>query len=1075
MEVTRSASPLQLEFDQYHRYAALALLLKPLLAAHERPARLLEIHGTALNLLAEFFAPLTLEVTQAELQPSRGNRAAVLLPRDARVPLPDQSVDYTLALEALEQVPAEDRTYCVSEWLRVAREGIVISCPITRGARQPQPAPRRKNGRPFRPTSSSEEETRPPTTAEVRGLLDKLGLTYVTLAPVSPAEWLPLLVLLEENHPLGSAKLVGVLQQLLKMRLFRAFTHQRPYRRLFLAWKTAAQARAAQERWFPQQLPSTTPLLRRGESTEGALLHPVMTLASRLSASFATPHAAETVVPRPTEVAPTSPSVERLTRQTREQQAALERQQREHAWREWQLVEELIGFPPEVNQAPAPGMSGAEAEGLSPVPPDTHTWEAMSPEAHFRWPVEFPAGWVRLRLTGRGPKGEAVRVQLRGEGRETSILLGRWQQAETLARYVFCDHPVTELRLQPRATPGPVRLDAWEAQASGKGRACMAGVGRLLADAWTVAGCWQTLRSLTRAWWQGGIRGVGRHCLSRALHPLRLADLASEPLSYADWIQHEERIDAARDQALARLCRRKELPALAVLLPVPAAFDREAVRRTLGSLAEQGYPRVEVLLAVTRQDVAALRTLLEEYPALRVITRLILPAASVHHGPIVLNELLSHVRGEYAVPVRAGDLLGREALLLMADALCAQPGADFLYTDEDRWSVAQGRHAPVFKPAWSPDRFITDPYTGHLAAFRTAACRRLGGFTEALADGFVTDLVCRLAQADGRNVVHVPRVLYHVQVPDGAESRTRADRAVLAQHLRKGLWGLHTESSADGIRLACVGTPRVSIIIPSAGKEVTLQGRRTTHLSHCLETLRARTTYANYEIIVVTNGSLGAAEAAAQGPAVKRVEVPPPFHFSASINAGVQAARGEYLLLLNDDTEVITPDWLETLLSHAAQPGVGAVGARLLFPDGRLQHAGVTLFARGPGHPYYGQEATPEEAARNCLAVTGACLLTPRAIFAEVGGFGMEFPLHYNDVDYCLKVHQSGRRIVYVPRVELYHFERQRRDGHAALQPDELQRFQQKWAAAYPRDPFWNANLCSWSGDSRLGRHQPRS
>jgi GT2 family glycosyltransferase len=1082
MELTRSASPLQLEFDQYHRYAAVALLLKPLLASLDRPARLLDIQGTSLQLLTDFLSPLRMEVTQAHLTPNR-DHGTILLPQDEPVPLPDQSVDFTLALEALEQVPAEDRTYCVSEWLRVAREGILISCPLTRGVRRKtpttreRPVRRRKNLLPL-PTASQ-----PPTTGEVRGLLDKLGLNYVMLAPVAPAEWLPLLVLLEENHPLGSAKLVGVLQQLLKMRLFRTFTHQRPYRRLFLAWKTGAQAKAAQAGWFPQQLP-TTPPLRGSVRDEGTVLHPVMTLASRLSASFAAP-VTPTTPPQIVETA-SPPPTETWQRQLGEQQAALDRWQREQAWREWRLVEELTGFAAEVHTTPAPGMASVEPYDLCPVPANAHLWEARSSHAHFRWQTNLPSGWLRLQLRGRGLAGQTVRVLLRHGEQETSLLLGRWHQEDTLVRYLFCEHPVTEIQLFPGVSQGPVRIDHWEVVPSSKSRACFAGLGRLLADGWTVAGMAHTVRTVAKAWWQGGWRGLGKLCLGRALQPRRPPDADQEPLTYSEWITHEECIEQERDKALARLCQLPELPTLAVLMPIPPDTNNEALKRTLGSLAEQGYPRVEFLLAAASPDVPRVRALLAEYPALTVTTRLHVPAHSLHHIPIVLNELLEQARSEHCALVTVGDRLGREALLFLADALGQHPAADVLYTDEDRWSSSRGRHSPTFKPAWSPDHFLATGYTGNLTVFRSQAIRQAGGFSDRWPLGYDLDMICRLAQADGTNIVHVPKVLYHrvedtpAKTMQGARATSHASqetKSILTHHLQQGLWGLWAEKGRENFRLAMKGTPKVSIIIPSAGKEVLLHGERTTHLQHCLNTLRQRTTYPHLEILVVSNGPLApAVERMLQAQKVRRVEVPPPFHFSSSINAGTKQATGEYLLFLNDDTAVITPDWLEQMLAYATQPGIGVVGPKLLFPDGRLQHVGVALGARGPGHPFYGRKANSRgDCVRNCSAVTGACLLTARKVFEEVGGFGMEFPLNYNDVDYCLKVRQAGQRIVLLPQVELYHYEQERCDGHAPLNRAELEQFQRKWAAMLPCDPYENPNLCPWAGDGRLGRYHTRS
>jgi GT2 family glycosyltransferase len=242
--------------------------------------------------------------------------------------------------------------------------------------------------------------------------------------------------------------------------------------------------------------------------------------------------------------------------------------------------------------------------------------------------------------------------------------------------------------------------------------------------------------------------------------------------------------------------------------------------------------------------------------------------------------------------------------------------------------------------------------------------------------------------------------------------------------------------------------PSVSILIPTAG--------RANRILRCLESIRARSTYANYEILVVDNHPLpDEIESALTTFDIRRLTVPEPFNFAANLNAAARRAGGDFLLFLNDDTEVITPAWLEGLLHCARQPKVGAVGAMLLFPNGRLQHAGVALVEGSPGHPWYGETAASAPTApREWLAVTGACLMTPRSLFLSCGGFDERFSLNYNDVDYCLRLHELGWRILCTPDVELIHREAMDRPGQSTVRPWELALFKQLWGANYP-DPFY--------------------
>jgi len=242
--------------------------------------------------------------------------------------------------------------------------------------------------------------------------------------------------------------------------------------------------------------------------------------------------------------------------------------------------------------------------------------------------------------------------------------------------------------------------------------------------------------------------------------------------------------------------------------------------------------------------------------------------------------------------------------------------------------------------------------------------------------------------------------------------------------------------------------PLISILIPTAGR-----GQR---ILRCLETIRARSTFSHYEIIVVDNGELPAdIEAALLG--VRRLTLFARFNFAANLNAAARAAKGAYLLFLNDDIEVIASHWLEGLLECAFEPGVGAVGAKLLFPDGRLQHSGVAIVDGNPWHPAYGEPAaSAPPAVREWVAVTGACLLTPRSLFLASGGFDERFSLNYNDVDYCLRLHELGWRILCTPHAELIHYEAMDRPGNSTVRPWELALFKQLWGDNY-RDPFYRA------------------
>jgi glycosyltransferase involved in cell wall biosynthesis len=277
------------------------------------------------------------------------------------------------------------------------------------------------------------------------------------------------------------------------------------------------------------------------------------------------------------------------------------------------------------------------------------------------------------------------------------------------------------------------------------------------------------------------------------------------------------------------------------------------------------------------------------------------------------------------------------------------------------------------------------------------------------------------------------------------------------------------------IRHALRGEPRVSVVIPSAGRPTTVRGRPTYFVQHCVESIRSRTTYGRYEILVVDNDDL-APDLARRLDDLGVVRVPyladGQFNLAAKMNLGAAKADGDQLVFLNDDTEVISPDWLECLLEFAQQPEIGAVGAKLLFPDGRLQHVGVTLLEGRPGHPFYGYPGCSPGyfcgalVPRNYSAVTGACVMTRAEVFHAVGGFDESFHLHYNDVDFCLKVVAAGHRIVWTPYARLYHFESASKE---TIVPTELAAFLAKWGDRIPLDPYYHPHLTMHYHDYRIG------
>ena len=279
------------------------------------------------------------------------------------------------------------------------------------------------------------------------------------------------------------------------------------------------------------------------------------------------------------------------------------------------------------------------------------------------------------------------------------------------------------------------------------------------------------------------------------------------------------------------------------------------------------------------------------------------------------------------------------------------------------------------------------------------------------------------------------------------------------------------------VRYLIQGNPKISIVIPSAGRSAVVHGKETTFIGHVVRSIHEKSSYRNYEILVVDNDDMPPPlRRELDDLGVVRVVYTAPFNLSAKINLGAAKADGDFVLLLNDDMEIITPDWLECMLEHAQWPEVGAVGAKLLFPDGRLQHAGVTLLDGKPHHHFYGWPGHDPGyfgshiLTRNYSSVTGACLLTRTELFHDVGGFAADFPLNFNDIDFCLRLRKKGLRIVFTPYAQLFHFESASKTGCYA---HEVDAFVKRWGGDYALDPYYSPHLATDAIDYRLPTARP--
>ncbi len=547
--------------------------------------------------------------------------------------------------------------------------------------------------------------------------------------------------------------------------------------------------------------------------------------------------------------------------------------------------------------------------------------------------------------------------------------------------------------------------------------------------------------------------------------------------AYGEWLRGHVLTSAKRRALVAERSAFTVTPRISVVVAVHNVGE-QWLRSCLDSVVDQTYDQWELCVADDCSTAEHVRPVLREYAERLGAERFRLVLLDTpHHISRAINAAAAAASGEYLAFLDHDDELTLDALQVMVREM-QQSRADLYYSDDDKVDANGGRYAPQFKPDWSPELLLSYSYISHLLLMRTELFRSLEGFREGFEGSQDYDLLLRAAERSPR-VVHIPRILYHWRaLPQSTAASTSAKsysletgrRAVSEALVRRGLRGEVTqprfarEAGLGIFRIDYAGIPEplVSIIIP------THNGR---FLERCIESLQEHTDYSNYEIIVADNLSDEPRTVdylAGLKHKVLRIAHPESGRFSFAYvnNQAAAHASGEYLLFLNDDTEALEPRWLRAMVGVLQNPEVGAVGAKLLYPDRRIQHAGVLLGGGARGlarHAFrlaggdYGGYLSFAQVMRNYSAVTAACLLTRRGLFEELGGFDeARFAVAYNDVDYCLRVCERGLRVVYQPDAALLHHEgisRGYRDD-----PREEAAFEEMWVSGR-RDPYDNENL----------------
>ena len=563
---------------------------------------------------------------------------------------------------------------------------------------------------------------------------------------------------------------------------------------------------------------------------------------------------------------------------------------------------------------------------------------------------------------------------------------------------------------------------------------------------------------------------------------LAFADIGIKS-KYDIWMLKNEITPGKFEQCKKEIITFNYLPKISIIIPVYNP-DVSWINAAINSVINQVYENWELCIAdaSTKKDVGkCLENLAKNEARIKIK---ILPENKGISGNS--NEAMSLATGEYIGLLDHDDELSPDALYEVVKYLQNNRDADMIYSDEDKIDLKGNRSDPFFKPDWSPDEFLSDMYTCHFGVYKKNIIDEIGGFRARYDGSQDYDLVLRFIEKTS-NIRHIPKILYHWRIVPGSAASSVDEKAYALTAAKMALQDYLVRNNiqgevADGlwrgsyhVKRELLKNPLISIIIPTKDN--------VNVLKNCIESIFKNIGYTHFEIIIVNNGStddgtLAFFEELKFTNNIIILDYLNYFNFAAINNFAVKFANGEVILFLNDDTEVISEDWLSAMLEHVQRKEVGAVGCKLLYPDKSLQHAGVVL-----GINYIGEHSPIAEHSpkyipytnqgyfgkvgiiRNISAVTAACMMMRKEVFEEVNGFDENLAVAYNDVDLCLKIREHRYLIVYTPYAELYHHESQSRGYDDTSEKrerflKEIEYIRKKWGPVIDKgDPYYNPNL----------------
>ncbi|WP_048707982.1 glycosyltransferase family 2 protein [Microvirga massiliensis] len=700
----------------------------------------------------------------------------------------------------------------------------------------------------------------------------------------------------------------------------------------------------------------------------------------------------------------------------------------------------------------------------------------------------YPGGWSLIRFEAEGERTELSPVLYVDSGSGFSEAASYSASVYDAGRdgiLLRLPEKVLALRLDPLSGRGRFRIDNLRIERIGSARAVWRRISPALARARRVPRLvLHYVANVARIARSSGLRGVLRH----ALH----APAATAGGDYAKWIRCYDTLTAEDcTKIAARISAMHAKPTISVVVPIYNTPER-LLRRCIESVLAQLWPHWELCLADDASPAPHVPAICEEYA--RRDRRIRFTRRETNgHIAAASNTALGMASGEFVALLDHDDELAPHALYMVVEALATQPDLDLIFTDEDKIDEYGRRHEPWFKSDWNYDLMLSQNAVVHLAVYRRRLVEEVGGFRSGFDGSQDYDLTLRIAErTTSDRIHHIPFVLYHWRATSGSVALSvdekdypyeAAVRAVQDHLDRTGRAGARVERQDHPgyYRIHWPlppESPRVAVIIPTRDK--------VDLLRVSVSSILTRTDYPTVELIIVDNGSVEDEtrkflHELEKQRSVRVLRYDKPYSFAALNNWAVSQTTAPLVAFVNNDIEVITASWLSEMVARALRPDVGAVGAKLYYPNGTIQHAGIIVGIGGlAGHPhlglsrnepgYFGRAAC----AQSLSAVTAACMVIRRDVFLAVGGFNeRDFAIAFNDVDLGLRLNQAGYSVVWTPHAELFHHE------SASLGPptdkrrsrqfeEECANLRRRWIDVSSNDPFYNPNLTLSGGDWSL-------